>query len=145
MSAETPYVRLCWLSSCWNWLLCDSQIKMLPFRFSQLFTTYLVRTRYNCDSFGLMRVNVPSALKSSMSKLIFQCWVGRAQRPSKPEYSLIGGTASVAGVKPGIERKLIELSAFSMQPAGRFACDTGSPEFTTAQEPRAARAAVGPG
>ena len=98
----------------------------------------------SCDSFGLMRVNVPSALNSSISKLIFHFWFGRAQRPSNPEYSLIGGTDALAGAKGGTETKPMELSAFSVQPAGRLACETG-PGFTTAQEPRAAEAAVGPG
>src|SRR5271169_5146869 len=139
-----PYERLCCESSCWNSLLRDSQMRMFPSRLSQLLTTYFDRTRYSCDSFGLMRVNVPSALNSSMSKLIFHFWLGRAQRPNKPAYSLIGGTDALAGAKGGTETKAMELSAFNVQPAGRLACETG-PGFTTAQEPRAAKAAVGPG
>src|SRR5580693_229228 len=142
--AETAYVRLCCRSPCWNWLFRDSQIKMLPSRFSQLVKSYFVRTRYSCDSLGLMRVKVPSVLNSSVSKRIFHFWFGRAHRPNKPEYSLIGGTVAPAGAKPVLEAKAMELSAFSVQPAGRLACETG-PGFTTAQEPRAAVAAVGPG
>src|SRR5208282_1086385 len=115
---------------------------MLPSRFSQLVTSYFVRTRYSCDSLGLIRVNVPSALNSSVSKLIFHFWLGRAQRPNNPEYSLIGGTALPAGVKPVFETNAMDVSAFSVQPTGRFACVTG-PGATTAQDPRAAVAAVG--
>src|SRR5580704_17450721 len=117
---------------------------MLPFRFSQLVKSYFVRRRYSCDSLGLTRVNVPSALNNSASKRMFHFWFGRAQRPSKPEYSLIGGTVAPAGANPVFETKPIELSAFSVQPAGRLAGETG-PGFTTAQDPRAALATVGPG
>src|SRR5580700_3064370 len=117
---------------------------MLPSRLSQLVRSYFVRKRYSCDSLGLMRVNVPSALKSSVSKLIFHFWFGLAQRPNKPEYSLIGGTVAPAGAKPVFETKAMELSAFNVQPPGRLPCETG-PGFTTAQDPRAAVAAVGPG
>src|SRR5579864_1523352 len=117
---------------------------MLPSRFIQLVKSYFVRSRYSCDSFGLMRVNVPSALKSSVSKRMFHFWFGRAHTPNKPEYSLIGGTMAEGGAKAGSDTKAIELSGFSVHPAGRFACVTG-PGFTTAQAPRAALAAVGPG
>src|SRR4029077_9371812 len=92
--AEKPYVRLCCKSPCWNWLLRDSQIRMLPSRFSQLVKSYFVRSRYSCDCFGLMRVNVPSALNSSVSKRMFHFWLGRAHTPNNPEYSLIGGTGA---------------------------------------------------
>src|SRR5579863_2167690 len=115
---------------------------MLPSRFSQLVRSYFVRKRYSCDSLGLIRVNVPSVLNSSVSKRMFHFWFGRAHKPNKPEYSLIGGTVAPAGVNPVFETKVMELSAFRVQVAGRFACVTG-PGARTAQAPRAAVAAVG--
>src|SRR5579859_4144167 len=91
-----------------------SQMRIEPSRLSQDATRYFERIRYSCDWRGLMRVNVLSALISSVSKLMRQFAVGCAHRPNNPAYSLIRvspGPAAGSGVT-----KVKDPSPFATQP-----------------------------
>src|SRR5579863_8522325 len=100
-----------------------------PLRFSHGIGLYVVRTRYSCVCRGLIRVNVLSALISSVSKLIHQFAIGRAQIPNRPEYSLMG-VWSVPRLASGV-MNVKDPSPFGVQPMG-------SAPPTRAQSPRLA-------
>src|SRR5262245_17294297 len=103
---------------------------MDPLTFSQGAGLYVDRRRYSCDCRGLMRVNVLSALISSVSKLILQAGTGLAQMPKTPEYSLIRVSPVSSSMGRGVV-KVNEPSPLAVQPSGR-------PPFERAQSPRLA-------
>src|ERR1700693_373720 len=100
--ALIPYRRLCVKLSISDTLLRFSRTLMDPLRFIQLVHLYVVRRRYSFHCRGLMRVKELSALASSISKLTRHASTGRAQKPNRPEYSLINVSPVSVSIGSGV-------------------------------------------